>query len=136
MKLKAINYLFLFVILFGINAYSQNFSSEDVNSKIVKSWTVSENIINGKTYKKESLETMDFKSNGELILSKTSKKMGNITMDAKWNFDIEKQKIFLTLEMGGNKEIVALNIKELSDIKLILSSPQKETIYIPTIPKN
>lgn len=125
--------IIFFVSLTSFTAFSQHLTSAEVNSKISKSWTATEVGNTGKDLKpKKNKEIMIFKSDGSLTIIQYSSMMGNTTSEVKWGFDEEKQKIIMTLPMGGLSESQELDILELTDEKLVLMSPEKQTVYIPT----
>ena len=112
---------------------SQNLSSEEVKSKIVKSWTATEvGSPNQAMFPKEDKEEMDFKADGTLQVIQESKMMGTMTMMAKWHFDKKIQRLIMTIEIEDRKESQELEIIELTDTRLVLMSRNKQTAYIPS----
>ncbi len=112
---------------------SQNLSSKEVKSKIVKSWTATEvGAPNQAMFPKENKEEMDFKADGTLQVKQESKMMGTMTMMAKWHFDKKIQRLIMTIEIEDRKESQELEIIELTDTRLVLISRNKQTAYIPS----
>jgi len=132
MNYKATTYFLLILFSVGVNAYGQNFTSKEVKNKITKSWTVTEIITEGKTHKKETLEILEFNVDGSLLMKRFSEMMGHKSKEVYWSFDKKKQKLILTLKKGSDKKAIEMDIEELSNTKLILSTPRRTTVYIPT----
>ncbi len=125
--------LTLFFCLSTLIVHSQNLSPKEVKSKIVKSWTAIEvGNPNQAMHPKNSKEVMDFNTDGTLLMKQESKMMGIMEMAAKWHFDKKKQRLIMTIEMEGRKESQELEIKELTDTRLVLISPNKQTVYMPS----
>lgn len=133
MKTSLNSIVTLLIFLTATTAFSQKLTREEVNSKLTKSWTAIETGYPGEELiQKSNKEIMDFKPDGSLIIEQYSSMMGNTTSEVLWGFEEDKQKLVMTLPMGGVSESQELDILELTDDRLVLMSPKKQTVYIPT----
>jgi len=132
-KAKFTVFLSMISCLAGSVANSQNITPKEVNSKIVKSWSATEVGTPGEAlFPKKNKEIMDFRADGSLHIQQESKMTGTMTLEAKWHFDEKMQRLIMTIEMGDKKEEQSIEIIELTDIRLVLMSPRKQTAYIPS----
>ena len=133
MKTSLGSIITLLIFLTVTTAFSQKLTREEVESKLTKSWTATETGNPGEALSpKRHKEIMNFKPDGSLTIVQYTEIMGNTTANVLWGFDETKQKIIMTLATGGLSETQELEILELTNNKLVLMSPEKQTVYIPT----
>jgi len=133
MKKHIMFLVFLSALLISVNVFASKLTAADVMLYISRSWTATEVGNPGeKLFPKESREVMIFDQDGSLHMERESSMMGTMTTDAKWEFDESEQNLILIMSMAGQTEKANVDIVELTGEKLVLRTPGKETVYLPS----
>ena len=133
LKTNLSDIIIFFLFLTGTTAFSQKITREEVDTKLTKSWTATETGKPGEALsQKRHREIMYFKHDGSVTIEKYSDIMGNTISNVLWGFDEAKQKLVLTLPNGSLSGTQEFEIIELTGDKLVLMSPENQTVYIPT----
>lgn len=132
-KTKLTTIIILLVYLTGNNAFSQKLTREEVNSKLTRSWTATQTgKPDGELFPNKNKVIMEIRPDGSLTLEMYTEIMGSTTSEMLWGFSESEQKLITTTPQGGLGKSLEFEIIELTDNKLVLVSPEKQTVYIPT----
>jgi len=133
MKISLTTIITLFIFLTESNAFSQKLTRQEVESKLPKSWTATKTGKPGETlFPVKNKEIIDFKPDGSLNAEYYSDIMGNTNSKVFWGFDEKNQKLIMTLPNGSLSGTLEFEIIELTEDKLVLMTPEKQTVFIPT----
>ena len=133
MKTKLFTAILLFIFLTGTTAFSQKLTREEVNSKLTRSWTATQTGKPGEElFPNKNKVIMEIRPDGSLTIEMYTEIMGSTTSEMLWGFSESEQKLITTTPQGGLGKSLEFEIIELTDNKLVLMSPEKQTVYIPT----